>query len=116
MGGASSIFWRMSGLAALVGAWALGHAVYGPFVLPRPIEAAQALLGLFASGAAQSALAASAAQALSGWLIGCAIGFALAVAAGIWLPVALAASPVAIVSHGRAPHRLDRARASVVRP
>ncbi len=99
----SRLFWRMSGLAGLVGAWALGHAVYGPFVLPRPEQALLTLLRLFASGAAQTALIATGAQALSGWLVGCAIGFALAVAAGLWLPVALAAPPVAIVLMGVPP-------------
>ena len=50
------LFWRLSGLAALLGAWALIHAVYGPFVLPRPGEAFTELARLFESGTAQTAL------------------------------------------------------------
>ncbi len=91
------LFWRLSGLAVLLGAWALIHAFYGPFVMPRPGEAFAELARLFQSGAAQTAFVSTGGQALLGWLAGCAIGFALAVAAGLCLPLALAVDPVGMV-------------------
>ena len=64
------LFCGLSGLAVLLGAWALIHAFYGPFVLPRPGEAFAELARLFQSGAAQTAFVSTGGQALLGWLAG----------------------------------------------
>jgi NitT/TauT family transport system permease protein len=89
------LLWSFSGLFALVVAWAAGHAAYGPFVLPRPDEALAAVVGLLRSGEAGAAILVTAEQALLGWAIGLAIGFAVALPAGFVEPLALAARPVA---------------------
>jgi NitT/TauT family transport system permease protein len=95
--------WSLVGLVALWLAWAWCHAALGPFVLPRPEEAARELLRLFASGEAVAALTASGIQALDGWLIGCLLGFVLALVGASSRPAETALRPVATVLLGVPP-------------
>ena len=97
------LFWRVFGLLALAAAWAYGHAVYGPFVLPRPDAAAAELLRLFASGAAGAAIASTAGQALAGWRSRGCVGLALAFAGNRAAPVALSLRPLATMLLGVPP-------------
>jgi NitT/TauT family transport system permease protein len=97
------ILCSLSGLAALVGAWAAIHALYGPLVLPRPDLAARELLRLLVSGEAQPALAATLLHSLGGWAAGGLSGLLLALLAGFWRPAALALAPVATVLLGTPP-------------
>ena len=93
----------LSGLAALVGAWAAVHAAYGPLVLPRPDEAARELVRLCLDGEAERALLATLAHSLVGWSIGCVLGLGLALLGGLWRPARLALRPVAVVLLGTPP-------------
>lgn len=97
------LLWGAAGLAALWCAWAWGANALGPFVLPKPTEAASRLVDLFASGDATRAIASSAAQALAGWAIACAVGFALALVAAFLPPVEMALRPIATVLLGVPP-------------
>ena len=69
--------------------------VFGPFILPRPSEAADALLRLTRSGEVASALKTTAIQSLLGWLAGCLFGAALALLASSSERIRHALGPVA---------------------
>jgi NitT/TauT family transport system permease protein len=73
----------------------LGHAVFGPFVLPRPSETIDTLIRLAESGEAASAVRTTAVQALLGWVAGCLLGAGLALLASWSEPLRYALRPVA---------------------
>ncbi|MEI2735680.1 MAG: ABC transporter permease subunit [Rhodoblastus sp.] len=100
---AGRLLWGAIGLAAVWCAWAWGAHALGPFVLPRPADAATRLVELFASGEAFGALASTATQALAGWIIACCVGFALALVAAFAAPVEMALRPIATVLLGVPP-------------
>jgi NitT/TauT family transport system permease protein len=89
------ILWGAVGLAAVGLAWSWGHAVFGPFVLPRPSEAIEALICLVKSGEVASAVRTTAVQSLLGWVAGCLLGAGLALLASWSEPIRYALRPVA---------------------
>lgn len=91
---AGRVLWGTIGLAAVGLAWELGHRAFGPFVLPRPVDAAQTLLHLTASGEAAAALKLTAMQSLIGWASGCLLGAALAMLAASSQRARFALKPV----------------------
>ena len=93
----------LTGLGALIGAWALVHFAYGPLVLPRPDLAARELFALFASGEAEKALLSTLVHSLAGWAVGCAFGLGLGLLGGLWTPAGLALRPVATALLGTPP-------------
>jgi NitT/TauT family transport system permease protein len=103
MSAARAIGWGLVGLALLWFAWGLGAQTFGPFVLPRPGEAAGRLFELFASGEATTALVSTGAQALTGWIVACAVGFALALIAALSPAIEAALRPIATVLLGVPP-------------
>jgi NitT/TauT family transport system permease protein len=70
------------GVLLLLVAWQAIHAVWGPFVLPAPLDSARALVRLAASGVLARAAFDTALAAVGGFLGGVAIGVALGLAAG----------------------------------
>jgi NitT/TauT family transport system permease protein len=103
MRAARRIGWGVAGLALLWFAWGWGAQAFGPFVLPRPAEAAKRLLELFGSGDATKALLATGAQALAGWLVACLVGLALALLAAASGAAEAALRPIATVLLGVPP-------------
>jgi NitT/TauT family transport system permease protein len=103
VGAARAFGWGIVGLALLWFAWVAGAYAFGPFVLPRPAEAAGRLCELFASGEATKALLSTGAQALSGWLVACLVGFALALIAALSPAIEAALRPIATVLLGVPP-------------
>ena len=95
--------WSALGVGVILAAWALGHRLYGPFVLPAPEAAARELIDLFRSGAAERALGSTLAQSLLGYAAGATIGFVAGVSAAAVEPVALALQPVAVLLIGMPP-------------
>ena len=89
------IGWGAIGLIAVGIAWELGHLAFGPFVLPRPIEAAQSLLHMIATGEVAAALKLTAVQSLAGWGAGCLLGAVLAILAASAERLRYALKPVA---------------------
>jgi NitT/TauT family transport system permease protein len=90
--------WSALGVAGIVVAWAVGHAVYGPFVLPAPAAAAAELVRLLGAGTAERALVTTVGQALLGFAVGGLAGFLLGAAAASIEPLALALAPVAAMA------------------
>ncbi len=99
----SETLWTGVGVAAVLVAWALGHAIYGPFVLPAPQAAALELARLFRNGTAERALVSTASQSLIGFGVASAIGVAAGAAAAAIEPLALALAPVAALLIGVPP-------------
>ena len=95
--------WGLVGLVGLGFAWEWGHLALGPFFLPSPLEAAGALLRMFASGEAETALGSTSAQALGGWALGGLLGFALALAGSLTARAEAMLRPVATVLMGVPP-------------
>ncbi len=90
--------WPALGLGLLAGAWALVHAIAGPFVLPSLADTGAALGRIVASGAALTALAVTLVHAVGGAGLGALVGFVLGLAGGAARPIGgLLAAPVTAI-------------------
>lgn len=95
--------WGALGLLVLALAWQVGHWAFGPFVLPSLSETGRALAELVAGGMAGPALAETAAHSLGGFLAGGAVGLALGLLGGTFMPVGAAVRPMLTAILGTPP-------------
>lgn len=95
--------WGLFGVLLLLAAWQWGFYAFGPFVLPSLQDTAWAIWRLFAEGLAVPALLATAGHALSGFVIGGAVGLVLGLAGGLVVPVGAMTAPVLIMILGTPP-------------
>jgi len=78
--------WGGIGLAILLGGWAWGAAVWGPFVLPSLTDTLAALARILITGDALAALGSTLLHAVGGAGLGAVCGLSLGVAGGLWRP------------------------------
>ncbi len=103
-GGVLRDIWAQAlGVLAFLALWQWGHAVYGPFILPSPLESVQALWRLCLDGQALPAVWATTRRALAGFFIAGLGGSALGVAAGLSPNLARALRPVVAIFLGVPP-------------
>ncbi len=88
------------GLLLLLGLWEWGHRAYGSLVLPGLGETAAALWRMVEAGIVGPALAATAANAATGWLIGTVAGVLAGSLAGLRDEVRFTLQPVVIILLG----------------
>ncbi|MGF1642255.1 MAG: ABC transporter permease [Thiotrichales bacterium] len=93
----------IASLLMLLALWEWGAQVYGPLVLPRPLEAFATLGDLFASGEAGTELVITARRAMLGFAVSVLIGSALGLAAGVSLTAAMMSRPIVTVLVGMPP-------------
>lgn len=90
----------LAGLLLLLGLWEWGHRVYGSLVLPGLGETATTLWRMIAAGVVGPALALTAANAVTGWLIGMVVGILAGALAGLRDEVRFTLQPVAVILLG----------------
>ncbi|WP_242500417.1 ABC transporter permease [Tropicimonas sp. IMCC6043] len=88
------------GILALLALWEAGHRAYGAIVLPGLDETARTLWRLLRDGTVGPALAATAAHAGAGWLLGAVIGTLAGTAAGLRAGIRHMLQPVSVVLLG----------------
>jgi NitT/TauT family transport system permease protein len=88
------------GLAVLLGLWQWAHLSYGSFILPGLDETAIALLRMIEKGIVGPALALTAANAATGWLIGMLAGTLAGTLAGLRDEIRFTLQPVAMILLG----------------
>lgn len=95
--------WGALGVLLLLAAWQWGYYALGPFVLPSLQTTGEAIVRLFAEGLAVPALAATAGHALSGFLVGGAVGLTLGLLGGLFVPIGAMTAPVLTMILGTPP-------------
>ena len=89
-----------AGLLLLLGAWEWGHRAYGSLVLPGLGETAATLWRMVEGGIVGPALALTAGNAATGWLIGIVAGILAGTLAGLREEMRLTLQPVAVILLG----------------
>ncbi len=97
-------YWRPAlGLALFVALWWLGSAYYGPFILPSPLEAGEALWRLIVRGDALHAAWLTASRALGGFAVAGLLGSSIGILAGLRPGLAQTLKPVSTLLLGVPP-------------
>ena len=91
---------RAAGLLLLLGAWEWGHLAYGSLVLPGLDETAATLWRMVIGGIVGPALALTAANSATGWIIGTIAGILAGTLAGMREEMRLTLQPVAVILLG----------------
>ena len=93
-------FYALLGIACLLLLWEIGHRAYGVLVLPGLGDTALTLWGMIKAGIVGPALAQTASNAISGWLIGLFAGTLAGAFAGLRDEVRFALQPVSVILLG----------------
>lgn len=88
------------GVLLLLGLWEWGHRAYGSLVLPGLAETATTFVRMLEAGKIGPALAATASNAVTGWLFGMIAGILAGTFAGLREEVRLTLQPIAIILLG----------------
>ena len=95
--GMPAYLWSGWGAAAslllFVALWELGAGLYGPLILPTPLDTLATLRGLVRAGEAWPELAITARRALTGLLLAAGVGSALGLLAGLSMTASMMARP-----------------------
>lgn len=95
--GMPAYLWSGWGAAAslllFVALWELGAGLYGPLILPTPLDTLDTLRGLVRAGEAWPELAITARRALTGLLLAAGVGSALGLLAGLSMTASMMARP-----------------------
>ena len=90
----------LAGLLLLLALWEWGHRTYGSLVLPGLDETAATLWRMVQAGIVGPALAQTAANAVTGWLIGMVAGILAGTLAGLRDEIRFTLQPVAVILLG----------------
>jgi NitT/TauT family transport system permease protein len=90
----------LAGLLLLLGLWEWGHRAYGSLVLPGLDDTAAALRQMVEGGIVGPALTLTAANSVTGWLIGVVAGIVAGTLAGLRDEIRLTLQPVAVILLG----------------